>query len=226
MCWAHTYRNVVPRLGDIKKNNMGMGNSIMADIEDLQWSSINEATFRIAYDLLEKKYLTQDVDDKLLDAIQEFFVYFRKQWVDSPVSRWWEGAHPWRVSNNQGIEGTNRVIKADHTFKRRCPLGNFFDIVERMVNEWSKKSDDILFGPRRSMLFDPKIGLKLRTTWYQWAKANMTGCEKVLGINPSNKYTISEAFELVKVEKIWAVNSNSNQIDKNLKERAKERLSQ
>ena len=76
------------------------------------------------------------------------------------------------------------------------------------------------------MLFDPKIGLKLRTTGYQWAKANMTGCEKVLCINPSNKYTISEAFELGKVEKIWAVNSNSNQIDKTLKERAKERLRQ
>ena len=125
MCWPHVYRNVVPRLGQIKKKNLDNRNSIMSDIEDLQWSCSNEATFRIAYDLLENKYLEKEVDDDLLSSIKEFFLYFRNQCVDFPVFRWWEGAHPWCVSNNQGIEGTNRVIKADHTFKRRCPLGNF-----------------------------------------------------------------------------------------------------
>ena len=161
MCWPHVYRNVVPRLGQIKKNNMDMGNSIMSDIEDLQWSCLNETTFRTVYHLLEQKYLEMDVDIELLSSIQEFVMYFRKQWVDSPVFRWWEGAHPWCISNNQGIEGTNRVIKADHTFKRRCPLGNFFDIVDRMVCELSRKSDELLFKPRMSMLFDTKDGLKL-----------------------------------------------------------------
>ena len=68
MCWPHVYRNVVPRLGQIKKNDIDMGNSIMSDIEDLQWSSINESTFRIAYDLLEKKYLEKDVADELLSS--------------------------------------------------------------------------------------------------------------------------------------------------------------
>lgn len=226
MCWAHVFRNVTPRLGEVKKNNMEIGNAIMADIEFLQWSATNEATFRKAYTLLEQKYLENDMDDKLHDAVKDFFIYFRKQWVDSPVFRWWEGAHPWCVSNNQGIEGTNRVIKADHTFKRRCPLGNFFDIVDRMVNEWSKRSDDLLFQPRSSMLFEPKGGLKLRTEGYQWAKMNKSGSEKLISINPTNKYTISEAFELGKVDKIWAVNSNSNTIQKPLKERAKERIKQ
>ena len=38
MCWAHVFRNVTPRLGEVKKNNMEIGNAIMADIEFLQWS--------------------------------------------------------------------------------------------------------------------------------------------------------------------------------------------
>ena len=226
MCWSHVYRNVVPRLGEIKRNSVDMGNTIMADIESLQWSALNEETFRIAFDLLEKKYLEKVMDDKLRNAVQDFFAYFRGQWVESAVSGWWEGAHPWRVSNNQGLEGTNRVIKADHTFKRRCPLGNFFDIVSRMVNEWSKKSDSLLYESRMAMLFDPKEGLRLRTEGYQWAKVNKTGMEKVISINPSNKYTVAEAFELGSVDKIWAVNSNSNKIEKSLKERAKDRIKQ
>ena len=144
-----------------------MGNTIMADIKSLHWSAINEESFRRAYDLLEKNYLTKELDDKLQDAVQDFFSYFRVQWAESPVSGWWEGAHPWEVSKNQVLEGTNRVIKADHTFKRRCPLGNFFNIVSWMVNEWSRKSDSLLNESKMAVVFDPKEELKLRTEGYQ-----------------------------------------------------------
>ena len=224
MCWSHTYRNTVPRLTEFKRMDKDIGNSILTDIESLQWSALNEVTFRKAYDLLERKYEQMILESKLNDAVKSFFSYFRSQWVESPVSRWWEGSHPWSVSNNQGLSGTNRVIKADHTFKRRCPLGNFFDIVARMVKEWSQKPDNLLFEPRSAILFDPKEGLKLRTDGYQWAKENKTGLEKVIGINPSNKYTVSEAFELGKVDKLWAVSSRSNRVDKSLKDRAKDRV--
>ena len=191
-----------------------MGNTIMADIKSLHWSAINEESFRRAYDLLEKKYLTKEMDDKLKDAVQDFFSYFRVQWAESPVSGLWESAHayPWEVSKNQVLEGTNRVIKADHTFKCRCPLGNFFHIVSRMVNEWSRKSDSLLNESRMAMVFDPKEGLKLRTEGYQWAKVNKIGMEMLISINPTNKYTVSEAFKLGPVDKIWAVNSKSNRI--------------
>lgn len=57
-------------------------------------------------------------------------------------------------------------------------------------------------------------------------KLNRTGMEKVIRINPGNKYTVTEVFELGSVDKIWAVNSNSNKIEKSLKERAKERIKQ
>ena len=62
------------------------------------------------------------------------------------------------------------------------------------------------------MVFDPKEGLKLRTEGYQWAKVNKIGMEMLISINPTHKYTVSEAFKLGPVDKIWAVNSESNRI--------------
>jgi hypothetical protein len=59
-----------------------------------------------------------DQAEQKADLLSDFFTYFRKQWVDSPVFRWYEGAHPWAISNNQGIEGQIKEIKAGHTFKR------------------------------------------------------------------------------------------------------------
>ena len=77
--------------------------------------------------------------------------------------RWYEGKHPFGVSNNQGIEGTNKAIKASHTFKRRCPIGSFMDDVARMVKEWGEKDDSLLHGPRVGFLSKDVGGLKLRT---------------------------------------------------------------
>ena len=135
MCWPHTYRNLVPRMSAIKKINKKLQEGLLADIESLLWSYHNEETFGLVFDLLESKY-TVDTNHSSQEkiALREFFSYFREQWGPaSPVFRWYEGAHPWRVSNNQGIEGTNKYIKKEHTFKRRCPLGTFMDIVDRMV---------------------------------------------------------------------------------------------
>lgn len=79
------------------------------------------------------------------------------------VNRWFEGAHPWGIGNNQGIEGTNKAIKASHTFKRRAPIGTFMDIVGRMVKEWGEKDDTVLHGPRLGFLEKDPSGLKLKT---------------------------------------------------------------
>ena len=77
--------------------------------------------------------------------------------------RWFEGAHPWGTGNNQGIEGTNKSIKASHTFKRRAPIGAFMDIVGRMVKEWSEKDDSLLHGTRMAFLEHDPSGLRLKT---------------------------------------------------------------
>ena len=142
------------------------------------------------------------------------------------ICRWYEGSHPWSINNNQGIEGLNKQIKKSHTFKRRCPLANFMDIVSRMINEWSREPS-ILNKPRVETLFNPKDGLKLRTDGYQWLKSNKAGsADRIICVKPDNKYTVSKEFGLGDVDNIWVVASSSNKMEGSLKERAKERIKQ
>ena len=154
----------------------------------------------------------------IFDIFKRFcdFLYF--------ICRWYEGSHPWSVNNNQGIEGLNKQIKKSHTFKRRCPLANFMDIVVRMIKEWSKQPD-ILSKSRTETLFNPKDGLKLRTDGYQWLKSNKTGsADRIICVKPDNKYTVSEEFGIGQVDNLWVVASSSNKMGGSLKERAKERI--
>ena len=182
MCWPHVYRNIVPRLSQLRKINKTLADAVLADIEFLQWSAVNES-FTELFDLLEKKFTKEDSYSIVEhDELCSFFKYFRTQWgPDSHVhrldgslilvyfcnhyifNRWYEGAHPWNNGSNQGIEGTNRAIKASHTFKRRAPIGNFMDIVTRMVREWGEKDDTLLHGPRMMFLEKDPSGLKLKT---------------------------------------------------------------
>ena len=204
-----------------------LADKVLADIEELQWSAHNESTFRLVYKLLEEKYTNAKYDEKKQELLLSFFSYFRGQWVDGPVFRWYEGANPWSVSNNQGIEGLNKQIKAGHTFKRRCPLGAFFTIVQRMVEDFSKQDDKILFAKRIDMLEDSEFreGLKSKTEGYQWLKSMKVGAgDKILCIQKGKKYTVAESseFQLGKVDQIWAVTSSSNSLTEvSLKDRAK-----
>ena len=206
MCWSHVYRNLVPKMSSIKKVNQKLQQQLLVDIQDLQWSCHSESTFCHKFDLLEQKYTKGCHEKQEKTALVEFFSYIREQWgPESHVSkwtgyiwgyilsnhtsnRWYEGAHPWGVSNNQGIEGTNKAIKASHTFKRWCNLRDFMNIVDRLVSmifywltclfstvlnlweislyyflllqvkEWSERDDCLLFAPRTDMLFK---------VWYQ-----------------------------------------------------------
>ena len=66
---------------------------------------------------------------------------YNKHFCDCCINcRWYEAAAPWMIGNNQGIEGTNKAIKASHTFKRRAPTGEIMDIVGGMV-KWIQ--DDV-----------------------------------------------------------------------------------
>ena len=94
--------------------------------------------------------------------------------------RWFEGAHPWGVGNNQGIEGTNKSIKASHTFKRRAPIGAFMDIVARMVKEWSEKDDSLLHGARMSFLEHDPSGLRLKTEGSVFINAFVGGIKFII----------------------------------------------
>ena len=137
------------------------------------------------------KYLEKYTENPERSVLETFFKYVREQWVDSPTFRWYEGSHPYHVSNNQGLEGINKEIKAGHTFKRRCPLGNLFEIVARMLNEMSLEDDSALFTSRLADLEGKPNSLKLKTEGYNWFRQNKMGTDKILCIPPRDRYTVS-----------------------------------
>ena len=104
------------------------------------------------------------------------------------------------------------------------------EIVVRMVEDYGKKDDTILFSPKIDLLDHPEFrtGLELKTEGYQWLKMNKVGVsDRILSINKAGKYTVSEAleFQLGEVEQLWAVTSSSNILeDQSLKARAKRRI--
>ena len=80
MCWPHVYRNIVPRLSQLRKMNRALADTVLEDIEFIQWSAVKES-FDVLFDLLEKKFIdnheyTTEENKELI----AFFVYFRNQW--------------------------------------------------------------------------------------------------------------------------------------------------
>ena len=130
MCWPHVHRNVVPQIKPVSALNKPLADKLILDIENLQWSSLNEQSFRKCFNLLEEKYLDNH-DHDLRAALSRFFMYMTEVWVESRKYRWYEGAHPWAVSNNQGVEGKNKEIKQSHTFRKRLGMGEVFSVMLR-----------------------------------------------------------------------------------------------
>ena len=226
MCWAHVHSNILPRLKTVTTHNKKLSDSILQDITSIQWSSLNEDTFRKLFDLLEDKYLGM-YDVVLNGVLETFFTYMRNVWIESSEFRWYEGAHPWHISNNQGVEGKNKAIKQSYTFRRKLELGELFSVMKIMVSDWSEEDDNLLEGSRLTALHNETNSLSLRTDGYQWYETNK-GSGKVLRVkNTKDNYTVSESpeFSIGEVENIWAVESSVGENSGiSLKDRLKERL--
>jgi len=225
MCWPHVYRNIVPKLKPISSINKALADQLLLEIENLQWSVHNEQSFLSVFNLLEMKYLDND-DSDLTAALERFFSYMKEVWVESREFRWYEGANPWSVSNNQGVEGKNKEIKQSHTFRQRLDMGSLFTVMLNMVEEWAEEDDILLTSSRLATLHGQPNSLSLKTAGFQWLKANELRPGRILQINAGGKYTLSESLEFMlgKVDNIWAVSSQSDGSGKSLKELAKTRL--
>ena len=78
------------------------------------------------FKLLEEKFLSGNYLGEKLDLIREFFQYFRNIWgLESHIANWFEGANPYNISHNQGIESKNGCIKKDYTFRDRLDTAIF-----------------------------------------------------------------------------------------------------
>lgn len=226
MCWSHVHRNITPRLKPISTLNKSVSEKILNDIMDIQWSALNEKTFRKLFELMEKKYVGKH--EQVLDGlIRNFFSYMHKVWIQSEEFKWYEGAHPWQVSNNQGVEGCNKEIKQSHTFRRRLDIGELVSVLARLVEEWSEVDDKLLESSRLSLLEGEKTSLALKTSGYQWFMKNKNKPDRIMKISPKNKYSVSASteFQLGSLDSLWVVSTISGGASgKPLKERAKERI--
>jgi hypothetical protein len=161
--------------------------------------------FLYSYKLLEERYL---LDDTLhhKDAIEDFFAYFRKVWVDSKENNRFDGDNPFASSNL--IEGKKKEIEAAHTFRKRMPQGAFIDCMLKMVHEWSLEDSSLLTSERSKILHTKPNGLKLRTDSYSWYRTHNKSSNYVR-ISTSGQLTVSEDLRLGIVDAILAVPSSS-----------------
>ena len=113
----------------------------------------------------KRHYLQQELTVVERKLVMDFVEYFLAQWgPGSHASKWYAGAHPFSLTNNQvesdlqrifgelffqfffsnqGMEGNHKEIKANHTFRTELPLGQFIQVLEQLVNTshhfWSPK---------------------------------------------------------------------------------------
>ena len=139
MCWAHTSRAIdrSQYLADIRHLDKKVSAKIMEDLYLLQWSVPNEKSFLAVFSLLESNHSYPNLPE-LDTAVKNFFQYMRSVWVESEERKWYEGAHPFGPGHNQSIEGINRSIKANQTFRVKLPMGELFMVTLRMVKEMSQ----------------------------------------------------------------------------------------
>ena len=98
-------------------------------------------------------------------------------------------------------------------------MGELFDVMLNMVKEWSEEDHKLLDSARTEAPHGETNSLSLKTEGYQWYNANQNKTERVIRINPGDKYSVNDS-----VNNFWAVASSSDVSAKSLKQKAKERI--
>ena len=101
-CWSHVFRNIRPKLAAIRKANVALGASMLADIESIQWMAQSEAEFELVCEKFKSHYLEQDLGEVERKLVTDFVEYFLSQWGPrNHAAGWYAGAHPFSLTNNQ-----------------------------------------------------------------------------------------------------------------------------
>ena len=85
------------------------------------------------------------------------------------------------------------AIKQNYTFRRKLELGELVSVLHNLVKDWSEESDKLLESSPLAVLHGEKDSLSLRTAGYQWYRLNNVGADKIIRINPKDRYTVSES---------------------------------
>ena len=88
MCWAHVDRAIDRSgyLAAVRKESKEIAERLMEDMEKLQWTAQNEASFRKLFHLLKQKYESPE-SLEVKKAIDSFFKYVNEIWVESKEFR-------------------------------------------------------------------------------------------------------------------------------------------
>ena len=180
MCWTHVYRCYSKKLGPLKKSNKDLAKQLDKDVHNLQWMCQGEEEFVVIFKLFEDKYSKGNYSEQDLEKLITFLEYFRVQWgPDSHVSRWYEGAHPYHPSHNQGLERFNRSIKDDHSYREQLNMGDFVSVMEDVVEHSSLKDASVLDGPKLLILqkdldgYQERESLKIQELGYKYYCENL-----------------------------------------------------
>ena len=89
---------------------------------------------------------------------------------------WNEGIAEYILSQNNGLESHNLVIKKEETFRERMPLSRFLHQSLQSVEKWSKQ-----YETKDKIFIDvPTIALSKWTKACQWAKSSKIVTSKTL----------------------------------------------
>ena len=126
--------------------------------------------------------------------------------------------HPWHISHNMGMEGLNKDIKKNHTFKDRVSFGQLFEIINRMLGEWSENPyEHLLEGDCLDHILaqdlkdgQGKMGLARQTDGWKFAHNHRKEVSyKVYRISShvKNYHTISSEHGLNRVKQMYGIAS-------------------
>lgn len=125
LCFFHVMKNFKENLPKNQHRD-----EIISDIHHIS-SSTTDSMFSISVQLFLNKWKY---------AIEPSILKFLKYFEDYYVKRhpfWYYGSVVGLPTTNNGIEGTNSLIKSQHTFRSRWPLKDFLKGLNTLVDNWS-----------------------------------------------------------------------------------------
>ena len=142
VCWAHVERAISDRL-----RHLNDGGEILKDIYKLQ-ISYSKLNFECKTNLFFAKWDPNNLrenEEKETDSVEtKFFRYFKKEWIVSKHSCWYEGAGLTYPSTNNALESTNKTIKDKHTLREREHISRFMNTIFEIIEKWSfDRSSDV-----------------------------------------------------------------------------------
>jgi hypothetical protein len=152
--------------------------------------------------LLEKKYLGIEGED-----VKVFLKYFISHWREK-LPGWYEGYAQFHPSTNNGLESTNRWIKANQ-FREKLPLNEFLSVFLSLPTKWSAERK---IEGRKNWNSQPNIELSKWTEACQWSQKVQDFNTSILFTEDGVKRIHSSNMEKIDIEllknfvDIWSVN--------------------